>query len=71
MKETIQHNACSENNWDFVDGEYPTSNACGQLGQSYQDYKCPKGQERMACKIDLNMEIKATTNAKWYGGKNA
>jgi len=67
MKETIQHNACSENNWDFVDGEYPTSNACGQLGQSYQDYKCPKGQERMACKIDLNMEIKATTNAKWYG----
>ena len=39
MKETIQYDACDENNWDFYDEEeviYPLSNACGQLGQDYQ-----------------------------------
>ena len=34
MKETIQYDACDENSWDLVDGTYPLSNACGQLGQS-------------------------------------
>lgn len=67
MKETIKYNACSENNWDLFGEGYPVSNACGQLGQSYQDYDCPKGEEHMACDIDLDMEIIATTNAKWYG----
>ena len=36
MKETIQYDACSENNWDVRNNAYPASNACGQLGQSYQ-----------------------------------
>ena len=36
MKETIQYDACSENNWDLRNSAYPASNACGQLGQSYQ-----------------------------------
>ena len=36
MKETIKYDACDENNWDIIDGKYPLSNACGQLGQSYQ-----------------------------------
>eukprot|EP00804_Cyclotella_cryptica_P016210 CCRYP_005703-RC/>CCRYP_005703-RC protein AED:0.08 eAED:0.08 QI:0/1/0.83/1/1/0.83/6/2124/165 len=40
MKETIQYDACDENSWDLVNGKYPLSNACGQLGQSYQDYHC-------------------------------
>eukprot|EP00959_Pyramimonas_sp_CCMP1952_P234850 4906912-Pyramimonas_sp.AAC.1 len=35
MKETIKYDACDENNWDSTTG-YPASNACGQLGQSYQ-----------------------------------
>ena len=35
MKETIKYDACDENNWDATTG-YPASNACGQLGQSYQ-----------------------------------
>lgn len=73
MKETIQYDACDENNWDFYFDEtsntavYPLSNACGQLGQDYQDYHCPKGQEHMECEVDRNMEITGTTNAKWYG----
>lgn len=42
MKETIQYDACDENNWDATSGN-SAANACGQLGQSYQDYKCPAG----------------------------
>ena len=67
MKETIQYNACDENSWDLVNGKYPLSNACGQLGQSYQDYQCSASEAHMACSVNPNMEIKATTNAKWYG----
>merc|ERR1711916_65015 len=62
MKESIKYNACDENSWDLVGGKYPISNACGQLGQSYEDYEGP-----YACPKDPTMEIKATTNAKWYG----
>ncbi|GBG27222.1 Hypothetical Protein FCC1311_034442 [Hondaea fermentalgiana] len=67
MKETIQYDACSENSWDLVNGYYPVSNACGQLGQSYQDYTCSGADAHMACEVDPTMEIVATTNAKWYG----
>ncbi|KAL7541020.1 hypothetical protein ACHAXR_010560, partial [Thalassiosira sp. AJA248-18] len=67
MKETIQYDACDENNWDFIDRQYPLANACGQLGQSYQDYQCPPGEEHMRCEVDPNMRIKATTHAHWYG----
>jgi predicted chitinase len=67
MKETIQYNACDENSWDLVNGKYPLSNACGQLGQSYQDYQCSASEAHMACVVNPNMDIKATTNAKWYG----
>jgi len=67
MKETIKYNACDENNWDLINGGYPVSNSCGQLGQSYQDYVCPKGEEHMACDVDPNMEIVAVTHATWYG----
>jgi len=67
MKETIQYNACDENSWDLVNGVYPVSNACGQLGQSYQDYKCSAEEAHMECPVNPNMKIKATTNAKWYG----
>lgn len=68
MKETIKYDACSENNWDLFGSKgYPLSNSCGQLGQSYQDYKCPKGEEHMECKVDDDMEITAVTHAKWYG----
>jgi hypothetical protein len=67
MKETIKYDACDENNWDSIDGLYPVANACGQLKQSYQDYKCQPDEEFMECPIDPNMKIKATTNAKWWG----
>jgi len=66
MHETIKYDACDENNWDQNSG-YTAANACGQLGQSYQDYKCPAGEEHMACEVDPEMELVATTNAKWYG----
>ena len=62
-----QYNACDENNWDIIDGQYPLSNACGQLEQSYQDYVCPEGSEHMQCEVDLDMEQRASTTAGWYG----
>jgi predicted chitinase len=67
MKETIKYDACDENSWDLVAGRYPASNACGQLGQSYQDYKCSAAEAHMQCEVDPTLEITATTNAKWYG----
>ena len=67
MKETIQHDACDENSWDMIGGKYPLSNACGQLGQSYQDYHCSPEEAHMECKVDPNMSIKGVTNSKWYG----
>uniref|UniRef100_A0A0G4GP66 Histidine kinase n=1 Tax=Chromera velia CCMP2878 TaxID=1169474 RepID=A0A0G4GP66_9ALVE len=70
MKETIKYDVCDENNWDSTSG-YAASNSCGQLGQSYQDYQCPPGEEHMACPVDPNMKIRATTNAKWYGAPAA
>lgn len=56
-----------ENNWDLVNGLYPASNACGQLGQSYQDYTCSAGEKMMECPLDPTMVAQAKTNAKWYG----
>ena len=67
MKETIKYNACDENNWDIINGTYPLSNACGQLGQSYQDYHCSPEEKHMECPVDDNMQITAVTHASWYG----
>jgi hypothetical protein len=67
MKETIQYDACDENSWDLVDGKYPLSNACGQLGQKYEEYHCSEEEKHMECPVDPNMSIKGVTNAKWYG----
>jgi len=91
MQETIQYDACDENNWSNQDavnaviraggtgGEvYPATSACGQLGQSYQDYKCSSDTidpesgetippEEMQCEVDPGMHIVAKTHAKWYG----
>lgn len=69
MKETIRYDACDENSWDRVGAAkmYPIANACGQLGQSYQDYHCPPGEEHMECPIDPEMTITAVTNARWWG----
>jgi predicted chitinase len=64
IKEAIQYDACDENSWDPIDGVYPLSNACGQLQQSYQDYKIDPATD---CPVDPNMQITATTHAKWYG----
>lgn len=84
MQETIQYDACDENNWSNgavvgrVGGvEYPATSACGQLGQSYEDYKCTDivdpatGEtvkaEDMQCEVDPNMVAVAETHATWYG----
>ena len=45
---------------------HPSYGPCPPLPPS-QDYKCPAGQEQYQCEVDLNMEIRATTGAKWYG----
>jgi len=79
MKETIMYNACDENNWsnpavvqDFGGVSYSAAMACGQGGQSYQDYKCSAADDaiaggKMACDYDPDMEMRAHTQAEWYG----
>jgi predicted chitinase len=90
MQETIQYDACDENNWSNADavekvnrmggtgGEvYPSTAACGQLGQSYQDYKCSAGVDPetgepipaadLECEVDSEMIQIARTSAQWYG----
>ena len=73
MKETIQYDACDENNWSDPASTgvgaavYSAASACGQLGQSYQDYQCSAADNRlaiatdglpMACEVDPNMELR-------------
>merc|ERR1712038_1055672 len=79
MKETIQYDACDENNWSDnsvvqkVGGTvYSSVSACGQLSQSYQDYRCTAEEDalaggQMACSVDPNMALRARTRADWYG----
>merc|ERR1711959_425454 len=67
------------NNWSnpdvtkmFGGTAYTASYACGQGKQSYQDYKCSKEDDdlaggKMACDVDPNMEMRAYTQAAWYG----
>lgn len=63
MAETIEYNACDENNWSKTEN-YPLTASCGQGGQDYTgpSYSCD-GQ----CPIDPKMKIVASTNATWYG----
>jgi len=79
MKETIQYNACDENNWsngavaaEAGGAPYSATSACGQLKQSYQNYECSAEENElaggsMACPVDSNMMIRAKTRAGWYG----
>ncbi|CAE7696944.1 unnamed protein product, partial [Symbiodinium microadriaticum] len=79
MQETIQYNACDENNWsdkavvqEAGGATYSSASACGQLHQSYQDYSCSPEEDalaggKMACDVDPNMEMRAYTQAGWYG----
>merc|ERR1719428_1166904 len=83
MAETIMYNACDENNWSNPDvtkmyggTAYTAAYACGQGKQSYQDYKCSKEDDalaggKMACDVDRHMEMRAHTQAKWYGAPPA
>merc|ERR1719183_412871 len=75
MQETIQYNACDENNWSDLattnkhqGTPYSTTSACGQVHQSYQDYKCSAAEDaladgKMACDVDPDMEMRASTQA--------
>ncbi|MFT4926936.1 MAG: hypothetical protein ACI8WB_003036 [Phenylobacterium sp.] len=72
MKETIQYNACDENNWSLNTGDpvdYPLSASCGQLGQVYDDYGTDaQGNDNpYSCPRNNKMEISASTHAQWYG----
>jgi len=79
MQETIQYNACDENNWsdnavvaEHGGSVYSATSACGQLHQSYQDYTCSAEEDevaggQMACDVDPEMEMRASTQAGWYG----
>ena len=73
------YNACDENNWSnpavthmFGGTPYTAAYACGQGNQSYQDYKCSAEDDKiaggqMSCDLDNTMEMRAHTQAVWYG----
>ncbi|GGD76146.1 chitinase N-terminal domain-containing protein [Lacimicrobium alkaliphilum] len=73
MKETIQYNACDENNWSINTGDpvnYPLSSSCGQLQQNYSDYgvnPATGNDYPYSCPVNMKMEMTANTHAKWYG----
>jgi len=84
MQESIQYDACDENNWSDASTVasaggtvYTAAAACGQLGQSYQDYACsdaidpetnePIPADELQCEVDPQMTIVAETHARWYG----
>ena len=69
MQETIQYNACDENNWTIDLGvpNYPISAACGQAGQDYQQYHCSESEKHMECPVKSNMVVVAKTQAAWGG----
>ncbi len=72
MKETIQYDACDENNWSIDSGDpvnYPLSSSCGQLQQVYADYGTnANGTDNpYSCPRNPKMETTAITHAKWYG----
>ena len=65
-KESIQYDACDENNWELVNDRFPISNSCGQLGMSYQDMHCREDEAYMECPVKTDMEQVALTNAGWF-----
>ncbi|MFK7873566.1 MAG: hypothetical protein AB8C84_10470 [Oligoflexales bacterium] len=69
MHETIQYNACDENNWSIGLGypDYPATASCGQAGQDYSAYNCTATEEHMQCPVNSQMEQQASTMATWYG----
>lgn len=79
MQETIQYNACDENSWSDLavaqeagGAAYSATASCGQLHQSYQDYTCSAEEDgiaggQMACDVDPDMQLRAYTQAGWYG----
>ena len=65
-KESIQYDACDENNWQLVNDRFPLSNSCGQLGMSYQDMHCREDEAYMECPVKTDMEQVALTSALWF-----
>jgi hypothetical protein len=65
-KESVQFDACDENNWELVNDLFPLSNSCGQLGMSYQDMACRDDEAFMECPVRADMEQVALTNAGWF-----
>lgn len=65
-KESIQYDACDENNWQLVNDRFPLSNACGQLDMSYQDMHCREDEAFMECPVKAEMEQVALTSAGWF-----
>jgi len=64
MVESIAAGSCDEINEDLVDGSLPTSNSCGQFGQSYQDMTCSDDEKFMECNVYSDMEMGANPNGR-------
>lgn len=88
MSDSIIHDACDELNIDHLpmstsdgigldDGNdehrFPTSNACGQHGRSYQDEICKGTEREYDCVGQMNidelagMEARGTSRGQWAG----
>lgn len=73
-KDTCDEYNWEANSDDFSDGKgnpkegvqpdehYAISNACGQSGLNYQEFRCDAEESHMECEVDRNMKIQATTS---------
>jgi hypothetical protein len=64
MVNGVWFDTCDENSWD---AGFTQSNACGQNGMSYQDFKCHAKYQNMACPVDASMKVTAKDSATQFG----
>ena len=64
--QSIQDDACDEDNVQLVSGKYPVSNSCGQFGRSYQDITCTGANIDMTCPLDPNQSFSGVTRPLWF-----
>ena len=55
----VGDNICDEQNVDGIEGKFPLSNACGQYGDSYQNYRCSIEETFMECPPDPSLQMSA------------
>jgi hypothetical protein len=70
MAVAVSNSVCDEQNVDDIEGKLALSNACGQLGTSYQNLRCSPLETHMECSPDPGLQMTAVASLTKIGGKN-